>query len=110
MACRLCLELGIDDPEAWLASKPRRVMNTWEAYWRLEPWGMPWHRHAAWMCKLDQIVQLMIKWATGGKTDYKMAKYEDWMPGDYVGEVKRRRKSNLRQQLRVIAKAFGGKW
>jgi hypothetical protein len=33
------LRLGIDDPEQWLESCPRRVLNVWRAYYAIEPWG-----------------------------------------------------------------------
>lgn len=105
-ACRLCLQLGIDDPEAWLAKTPRRVVNTWMAYWRLEPWGLPWHRHAGWMVKLDQILEVMLNWASGGKSQYKASPYAHWMPADYSSADRPKRPVGLREKLTFLARMY----
>lgn len=37
-AFRLCLQLGIDDPIAWMDNTPPWLLNAWMAYYTLEPW------------------------------------------------------------------------
>jgi hypothetical protein len=39
LAGRLCLELGIDDPIAWLESVPAEVLSFWRAFDSIEPIG-----------------------------------------------------------------------
>lgn len=71
---------------------------------------MPWHRHAAWMVKLDQLLEVALQWASGGKSSYRATQFKDWMPGDYAGEVQKRKKLTLKDQLRVVARVFGGNY
>jgi len=73
------LELGIDDPEKWLANAPKRVIRTWDAYWQLEPWGQPWHRHAASMMMLAAIHRMLMT----GEQKHKPASFADWMPAGW---------------------------
>lgn len=63
------------------------------------------------MFKLDQMVEVLLRWFTGGETKYKASAWRDWMPGDYAGEAApRKRKKTLKQQLSLLAKAYGGNW
>ena len=103
----MCLQLGIDDPEMWLATKPKRVVALWEAYWRLEPWGLPWHRAAGSVMKLDQILEVILSWATGGKSKYKARQFKHWMPGDWADSSERpEKRMTLKEQLDIVAKAY----
>lgn len=111
LACRVCLELGIDDPELWLHTRPKRVVNTWAAYWRVEPWGMPWHRHAQWMLGLDHLLEVLLAWASGGKAKYRARRYRDWMPPDWYGGPRQGRQSMkvLKKQLGVMRRVFANR-
>ena len=62
------------------------------------------------MSKLDQLLEVLLRWAIGEKCKYKAAKWGDWMPADYAGESPPKRKVRLKDQLRLIAAAFGGKY
>jgi len=104
----LCLELGIDDPEKWLANAPERVLRTWWAYWQIEPWGLPWHRHAAYMSLLDAMYAVCLKWFSGGKSKYKPREFRDWMPGDWVTDSQPREKpDSIFDQLDEFRKRVG---
>jgi len=39
LACRLCLKLGISDPEQWLEDVDDELWSLWKSYYALEPWG-----------------------------------------------------------------------
>ena len=106
----MCLKLGIDDPEKWLATKPKRVVNLWAAYWRLEPWGLEWHRHASMMSVLYMLCT-NIACMFGGKSDSKAYRFRDWMPSDWQDDSPQTPNSKLTitQQLDIVAKAFGAR-
>ena len=109
MACRVCLRLGVSDPERWLDEQPKRVVYLWAAYYRLEPWGNEWLRSAMLLQTLHWIGDMVAAWITGGK--HKPTAYEisRWMPSDWVSPLgKQGKRKTLRKQLDVLAKMFGG--
>lgn len=106
MACRVCLELGIDDPERWLHETPKRVVDLWQAYWRLEPWGLPWHRHATWMQMLDRIYGAIVTWF-GGK--HESTDFADFMPADWIKPKQKKKRGSLRQDLAILKAMYGGR-
>jgi hypothetical protein len=96
--------LGIDDPEKWLANADKRVVKTWEAYWRLEPWGQPWHRHASMMMMLNAIYAMVVSWI-GGDAKKCQRKFADWMPGDWVQDVEKAESVDLVGKLDAFVRA-----
>lgn len=104
----MCLQLGIDDPEKWLASKPRRVIELWEAYWRLEPWGLEWHRSSALMTMMDSIRVMFVRWLCGGKSKIEPKPFSHWMPGDWADDANPvpTKKLTIKEQLDIVAAAF----
>jgi hypothetical protein len=91
-ACRLCLELGIDDPEQWLESAPPRVVSLWEAYDKLEPFGMPWHRDAVTQSLLHGV--LTYHYASH-RIKIKPLGFDDFMPPQYTPLKKPKKKREL---------------
>jgi hypothetical protein len=82
------LQLGIDDPERWLANADPRVVRTWMAYWQLEPWGMPWHKHASMMMFLQAMCSTIVgMWASKASKAPK-PEMQDWMPSDWSPDPK----------------------
>lgn len=60
-----------------------------------------------WMCKLDSILDVMLRWASNGKSSYQPAQFDQWMPSDYAGEEKARKpKNDLMNQLQTLARMF----
>ena len=88
----MCLELGIDDPAKWLDETPRETVELWAAYWRLEPWGMPWHRHAV-NCMLQDASE-------------KPRRFKDWMPVDFEN-VAEAPEQTPELQLKMLRAMFG---
>ena len=61
LACRLCLRLGIDDPEQWLEDVPDRVWELWKAYYAVEPFGGERELAAKTVVLLKQLVASKFK-------------------------------------------------
>jgi len=80
LACRVCLALGIDDPEAWLDRAPQRVVAIWRAFYRLEPWGNDYQRHAVEASLLSRI-NATIGASFGAKL--KPLSFADLMPQEW---------------------------
>lgn len=99
------MQLGIDDPEQWLESQPERVLAVWEAYWKLEPWGLDWERHSRQMELMDHLLASTINPHLPKEDRYKAHGYDYFMPMDYV-KPKKKRKS-IAQQLNAFAAALG---
>lgn len=87
LACRLCLRLGIDDPEQWLEDCPDRVFEVWDAYAQLEPWWGDREMLAGLLATTrsllaskyeDRQIEAVLK-----SVDQITAAY---MPGDWVGQ------------------------
>lgn len=106
---RLALQRGgiaIDNPLGWWDSLSDETVEFWSAYWRVEPWGTPWHRHAGLMQMLDVIYSACLGWFSGGKSRYEPQRFGRWMPTDWqdmsseqVGEDITKQLDNLRNSV-----------
>jgi len=101
------LALGIADPEAWLDETPREVIDGWEAYFCVEPWGMSWHQNALTCTMLDQILGSVLAYL-GAK--HEPEGYQQFMPVNYVGRTgskqKSRRKQTPEMMLAMVESVF----
>lgn len=92
--------MGIDDPEQWLEDAPKRIVDLWEEYWKLEPWGLPWHQSAQTNMLLDWILTYQVS-VNGGRRQSRS--FTDFMPIGY-SESTTEPASNLLDKLAQIAK------
>lgn len=101
LACRVCLEGGFsDDPEAWLDTVTERQLLTWQAYYRIEPFGGQFHRSAETNSLLSGILSLIA--ASHGQK-LPPAKFKDFMPSNWIEpkKSKQRIKANPRSIIRT---------
>ncbi|QDV86915.1 phage tail assembly protein T [Stieleria magnilauensis] len=103
LACRLCLALGIDDPEAWLDSASERQLALWQAFYRIEPWGAEFHRSAT-QASLASAAISMAAAANGQKIEIQ--EFGSFMPSDWIGESKRKKRT--KQAVNQSVKALSG--
>jgi hypothetical protein len=104
----LALQRGgeaVDDPMAWLDSLPDDVLTLWDAYYRLEPWGGEYHRHAAEMEVLETILAYVVnRHVTEKSKVYKPRSRADFMPAGYAGErPKKKPKQTIGAQVAAMA-------
>ena len=99
LACRLCLALGIDDPEQWLQTASERKLTLWRAFYRLEPWGAEFHRSAT-QSAMTSGVMAMIAAGQGQKVE--MRSMEDFMPSDWADAEKRKQKKKRPNTGKVL--------
>lgn len=85
LAGRVCLALGIDDPEQWLHEASKRKVDFWEAFFRVEPFGCDWERSAI-QSTLISCLMMTVAATAGGKG--KPQKLEDFMPQVWDGAKK----------------------
>lgn len=104
----MCLKLGIDDPRAWLDTAPKDVIELWEAYWRIEPWGIEWFRYANLMAMLDRIYAGLVNPYLKRGKGHKPQGADDYMPSDWALKKKQNRSKGLLSQLDQFAKAMTG--
>lgn len=96
----MCLQLGIDDPIAWLDAIPKRTWALWQAYWQVEPWGTDWDRHGEMMVMLDAIYAATVNPHIKEETHkHKVREAADFMPVDYDRPPKNRGKKDIVEQL-----------
>lgn len=103
----MCLQLGIDDPEAWLETVDPGVLACWEAYDTIEPIGCDWERHASVMAMLEAVYAACINPHLG--KDAKPVKPrgpQAFLPDGFADKPKR--KPRLIDQLALFGKVFGG--
>lgn len=83
----MCLRFGIDDPEQWLENCSRRKLNTWHAYYALEPWGDEQRILATAAAALRQLVAFKVD---GEKLEKVMTLVDRiaacYMPGEWIGQ------------------------
>lgn len=108
-ACRVCLELGIDDPEAWLDSISERVLSVWWAYYQCEPFGSHWEQSASLASVIHANTAMMA--ATHGAKMEPLSVI-DFMPQDSMNWKKRTKLSrggirHPKVQEQIIKQAFG---
>ena len=97
----MCLALGIDDPIAWLDSKDKEVIDGWEAYFRVEPWGLEWHQNAMVCQMLDGVLGSVL--ASLG-VEHNYADATQFMPAGYVGKSdKPKRPKQTPDQMAAMA-------
>lgn len=103
----MCLALGIDNPIAWLDSKDKDVLDGWEAYFRVEPWGLDWHQNAM-VCQ--QVENLTEAIAASHGLPYQKTPYADYLPAGTLCDQKQKRKSQTPEQmLSMVQAAFRSK-
>ena len=88
---------AVDDPRAWWDSLPSDVVTLWDAFYRLEPWGGEYQRHAA-ECELLESIfaKLINRDIPKDRRDliYKPRQRRQFFPGDYAGESPKRTKAS----------------
>lgn len=92
LAGRLCLQLGIDDPVAWLESVPREVLRFWMAFDRVEPIGETRLQSAVIAHEIAALRHLMLM--VNSKPDAKLEhpEFSDYMPSRWNEQKKRKPK------------------
>ena len=107
LACRLCLRLGIDDPEQWLEDVPDRVYSLWDAYSQIEPW---WSEREM-LAQLVGLVRMMLAGKYSEENVEKALRNADmlaasYMPPDWVDrpEIK---PMSLEETESILAARFG---
>jgi hypothetical protein len=111
LAFRLAKERGIDDVLTWYESLPSDVWSQWLAYDSIEPVGCEWERHAGVMAMLDAIQACLINPNVDKQHRVKPRSMQEFLPPKFYEKAKPvAKKKTLRQQLAVLAKAFGGNY
>jgi hypothetical protein len=105
----VCLELGIDDPEAWLDSIPERVFDVWWSYYQCEPFGSHWERTASLATLISANTSLLA--ATRGVKTEPFGVL-DFMPSDSLTWQKRKQRMargirSPQAQAAIIKQTFG---
>lgn len=96
----MCLQLGIDDPEQWLENVPKRVLDFWDAYYKIEPFGIESHQ-AATICQMLDWIYTAVLAKNGVQRD--PLSYHDYMPvGTYRPE--QAKQTNLVSKLERLSK------
>jgi hypothetical protein len=84
------LQLGIDDPRSWLDATPDDVVSLWDAFYRLEPWGGDYQRHADQMEIAEAAFAIQANTAIPkNRRDlrFKPRQRKRFFPADYAGEL-----------------------
>jgi hypothetical protein len=78
---RLCLRLGIDDPEEWMNTVGRDRVDRWLLYCGHEPLSQPWDHTAAVCTELYRISQMLAA-KVGVELPERTA--DSWIPAIYT--------------------------
>lgn len=101
---RLALKRGgeaIDNPLEWFDELPGQTVEFWKVFYKLEPFGGEWHRHARVCQMLDRVAQRVAK--ADGETIADQATY---MPADFVQlDFTETEPVPIAKQLDALAKA-----
>ena len=105
----MCLQLGIDDPEAWLDSVSERVLDVWWSYYQCEPFGSHWEQVAS-LSSMIHSNTAMIAATKGVKVEPMSV--VDFLPSDSMPWVKRSRSkpqgvTHPKIQTQILRRAFG---
>lgn len=105
----MCLQLGIDDPVAWMDAIPKRTWALWQAYWQVEPWGTDWERHADMMVMLDAIYAAAVNPYRKEGSEHKVREAAAFMPFDYDrGQQRKPAKPDITEQIDRFRGATSG--
>lgn len=107
LACRLCLRLGIDDPEQWLEDVPDRIFSLWMAYSQIEPW---WSEREM-LAQLVGLVRMLLAGKYSEENVEKVLKHADqvaacYMPPDWVDQPEVKQMS-IEETEAMLAARFG---
>lgn len=97
LANRVCLKLGIADPEQWFEDTPRRVMDMWRAHYANEPWG----DEQLLLCKVVYLLSILAAKAVGEAELVEMV--HENMPASWVNQPKAAEPMTLHEQLHHVA-------
>jgi len=86
LAGRVCLALGIDDPEQWLHEASSRKIAFWDAFFQVEPYGNEWYRDAV-QCTLLSNLIATVAATVGAKV--KPSEVNTFMPMSYYENNKK---------------------
>lgn len=76
----------MDHPYTWWDSLSDEAVDFWKAYWRVEPWGCEWERHAVQVSSLEHIFAAIINQHVEKGKEYKPGPFASHMPPDYYEE------------------------
>lgn len=99
---RLALQRGgkaIDNPVEWFDSLPEGVIEFWQAFYRHEPFGGEWHRHAE-QCQMLHAIAMRFSSGDGEK----LLQQADFMPADFIN-LQRQRRVPITEQLNAVKRA-----
>lgn len=103
-ACRVCLALGIADPESWLDSVSPRTLALWQAFYRIEPWGRDYERDAILSMMVSQVSSFI---AAGNGAKVKPIPMADFMPAEWIQPTQQTDESSIKSAEMSIAARFG---
>ena len=106
LAGRLCLQLGIDDPEKWLASTEKRVVDFWLAYDRIEPIGDRWLQTSILASSLSRIEATLFA-ANGAKGE--VVDFREFMPARWIRDKPPKKKKSGISMMAMRRKLEGKK-
>jgi|688.fasta_scaffold45821_12 hypothetical protein len=104
LAGRVCLGLGIDDPEAWLANVSQRTLAFWEAFYMLEPWGRECERDAVQSAQLSALGATIA--ASNGIKPKPPLRVADFMPANWHQPAA----PTNTNSIKAAEQAFAAKW
>ena len=104
----MCLQLGIDDPEAWLETVPAKTLALWSAFYRVEPWGNDYEQMAV-QSSLITMQTAMIA-ATNG-AEFNPRDVADFMPANWADRKPKNRgvvdRESIKQSRKQLEAMYG---
>lgn len=109
LACRVCLALGIDDPEAWLDTVSPRTLAIWSAFYRVEPWGNEYERSAGVAALISAQTAMIAATVAQKMTPQPVS---DFMPSNWLRRTQSRARSvvdaeSIKKSQRKFASMYG---
>lgn len=74
---------AIAEPYQWWDSLSNEAVEFWQAYWRVEPWGFEFERHAEQMQALNYIYAALVNQHLEKGKEYKPPELTSHMPDDF---------------------------